>query len=283
MGRPALALFCGLLVLCGCAAPQPSPRTSAAQRWSRICASLRAAHAAADAERPGVQAELSAEEQSALTSVAAGARPALVQIRTHLRSATAGSDRRDGAIQMAAKSGGTGVIIALDGIILTNEHVLRDAETIHVVFADGRKCEAAAVAADATLDLAVLRVAAQGFPALKLGDQPVRTGTPVVALAALTASGGDRACCGVVLAPSVSLQSEIEPSAARDYHALIESTTALEPGFSGGPLLDSAGRFIGLNVAACTRSGGERRGYALPLDDGTCRTIARLVAATDQR
>jgi S1-C subfamily serine protease len=280
MGRCAWVLVCAVFVVCGCAAPRSSVRSSAQMQWSRVCTALSSAGTPHDAPPAGICTALSLEAHSALARAAAAAAPALVQIHTDLQAPVDQTAHRDGVIPVAARSGGTGVVIEAGGVVLTNEHVVRNAAAIKVILADGRQCDVAAVAVDRVLDLAILRLDACDLPTLTLGDHPATGGAPVIALAAVTARGPDRTCFGVVLAPSVSLQSELDPAATRDYRHLIESTTALEPGYSGGPLLDGAGRFVGLNVATRTRADGARRGYALPLDEATCSAIARLVAAT---
>ena len=283
MGRVALVCTVAALLLYGCATPRPSPQARAAARWSHVCAALRADACGRNSVRDDMGAELSQDARGALDSAATNARRAVVEIRTRLKTPEPRRGLPTGAVRTAARSGGTGVVIESDGIILTNEHVLHDAATVEVVYADGRSCRVSALAVDATRDLAVLRVEDRALTALAVHDRAVAAGAPVIALAAVTASGCDRACYGIVLARTVSLQLELDPASERDYGELIESTTALEPGFSGGPLLDGAGRIVGLNVAAVTRADGVRRGYALPLDEATCQAIAQLVATARQR
>jgi S1-C subfamily serine protease len=277
MGRYVAALICAVLVLCGCTAPQSSPRAGAEAHWRRVCTSLRAAHPAGDAPSAVGPSRFSAGESSVLASAAAGAGPALVQIRTRLKTPAAGADQCEGAVQMADQSGGTGIIVDRDGAILTAAHVLRGAADINVTLADGRLCAVTGIAIDPVLDLAVVRVDVRGLPALVLVPQSVAAGTPVIALATVRSAGHVEWESGVVLAPSVSMQAELDATAIVDYGNLIENSLALKPGFSGGPLLDGAGRLVGLNVAATTGGRHVPRGYALPLNAAACRAIARLL------
>ena len=85
---------------------------------------------------------------------------------------------------------------------------------------------------------------------------------------------------GVVTDATVSLQARIDPTGARRYDRLIETTVPLEPGYSGGPLIDAGGRLVGLNVAVAgeTRS-ADCRGYAVPFNAETRHAIAELAAS----
>jgi S1-C subfamily serine protease len=83
----------------------------------------------------------------------------------------------------------------------------------------------------------------------------------------------------VVTDVAVSLQNELDPRRARLYENLIESTTPIEPGFSGGALLDRQGRLIGLNVAVAGElNGDDCRGYAIPFSADIRKALAELAA-----
>ncbi len=178
----------------------------------------------------------------------------------------------------AHRSGGTGIIIAAEGIILTAEHVVRGAETVTVTLPDGSAYPAQRVLVDNRRDLAVLRIDARSLGALQITDKPITEGAIVIALAARRY---DRPRChrtGTVVDESVSLQDQLDPTGRRLYDNLLESTTKLETGFSGGPLIDAHGRLVGVNVAASGPDGSDRaRGYAQPFDAATRRAIDRLV------
>jgi S1-C subfamily serine protease len=148
-----------------------------------------------------------------------------------------------------------------------------------VHFHDGSSHEAVAVAIDADLDLAVIRVSRRRVAALTPKVAVALPGSPVIAMARASASGDWSAQVGVVTCRGVSLRGRLDPANFLDYGHLIESTTKIEPGYSGGPLLDAGGTLVGLNVAAAGIRDDDRwRGYAIPFDARTVARVARLSA-----
>jgi regulator of sirC expression with transglutaminase-like and TPR domain len=130
---------------------------------------------------------------------------------------------------------GTGFVVAADGLVATNRHVLGEGRPISVEI-DGKKYEVLAVhASDRALDLAVLRVNAKGLKPLPLGDSDkVKDGQPVVAL------GNPRGLTHSVVAGVISARPKIEG------RSMIQLAIPIEPGNSGGPLLDLQGRVQGI-------------------------------------
>jgi S1-C subfamily serine protease len=171
------------------------------------------------------------------------------------------------------------VVLAASGVVLTSEHVVRDAGQIVVTLADGSERVAVGVAADDKLDLAVLRIVDIELRPLVPAFTSVNAGTPVVAVSACCRSEVECLRTGIVTNPAASLQNELDPMRTRQYGELIESTTELEQGFSGSPLVDKLGRFIGLNVAVVGALDRDTpRGYAIPFNDRVRDAVARLVA-----
>jgi serine protease Do len=165
--------------------------------------------------------------------------------------------------------GGSGVVIG-DGLILTNAHNVREDGAI-VVFADGRRAEAALRGADIDGDLAVLAVDTAGAPAVAWSSASPSIGTPIFAVAA--ADGGARVTFGFVS----SVARAFRGPRGRRISGSLEHTAALAPGSSGSALVDADGALVGLNT---NRLGG---GFylALPADESLKSRVAALGRGED--
>ncbi|HEX9022572.1 MAG TPA: trypsin-like peptidase domain-containing protein [Geobacteraceae bacterium] len=153
---------------------------------------------------------------------------------------------------------GSGVIIAPDGYILTNDHVVQDADAISITLQDGASFAATLVGTDPATDLAVLRAAAAGLPYATLGDSAaLRAGQLIIAI------GNPLGFQSTVSAGVVSaLGRALRSGDGRLIENIIQHTAPLNPGNSGGPLVDSRGRVVGINTAIIVMAQGI--GFAIP-------------------
>lgn len=157
---------------------------------------------------------------------------------------------------------GSGFIVSSDGYILTNNHVVGDADEVIVHLQDGRELKARQVGSDARSDVAVIKVDAdEDLPVLELGDsEQLEVGEWVLAI-------------GSPFGLSHSLTAGIVSAKGRssvgitDYENFIQTDAAINPGNSGGPLVDLNGKAVGMNTAIFSRSGGYMGiGFAIPIN-----------------
>ncbi len=155
---------------------------------------------------------------------------------------------------------GSGFIVSADGLILTNAHVVKDAKEVTVRLADRREYAARVLGSDPATDIAVLRIAAQGLPTVRLGDpKSLQVGDPVLAIGAPYGLE-QTATAGIVSAKGRSLPGD----AAVPF---IQTDAAVNPGNSGGPLFDAAGNVVGINAQIYSRTGGfQGVSFAIPVD-----------------
>lgn len=186
--------------------------------------------------------------------------PAVVGIAVR-KSANAHTARQQGA--------GSGVIIAPDGYILTNDHVVQGADSISVTLQDGGSFEATPVGTDPATDLAVLRANGSGLPYATLGNSAALKAGQLVIAIGNPLGFQSTVSTGVVSALGRALRSQ----EGRLIENIIQHTAPLNPGNSGGPLVDSRGRVVGVNTAIIVMAQGI--GFAIPAD--TARWVASQI------
>ncbi len=156
---------------------------------------------------------------------------------------------------------GSGVILSADGLILTNRHVVKDAESIRVLLADGRRLEVAVLGLDSETDLAVLKANAADLPTAPIGDpKALRVGDLTLAIGN-PFGVGQTVTQGIV---SATGRAELGITPIENF---IQTDAAINPGNSGGALVNARGDLVGINTAIYSESGAAGGiGFAIPSD-----------------
>ena len=155
---------------------------------------------------------------------------------------------------------GSGFIISADGYVLTNAHVVDDADEVLVKLTDKREFKAKVIGSDRRTDVALIKIEASGLPVVKLGDpERLKVGEWVVAIG--SPFGFDSTVtAGIVSAKGRSLPQE-------NFVPFIQTDVAINPGNSGGPLFNMRGEVVGINSQIYSRSGGYMGvSFAIPID-----------------
>ncbi|MDR0478842.1 MAG: trypsin-like peptidase domain-containing protein [Burkholderiaceae bacterium] len=167
---------------------------------------------------------------------------------------------------------GSGVIVRADGYILTNNHVVQNADAIQVVLADGRRASARMIGADPDSDLAVLKIDLPDLPVMTLGDSSqLLVGDRVLAI-------GNPFGVGQTVTTGIVSALGRNQLGINTFENFIQTDAAINPGNSGGALVDTNGDLIGINTAIYSRSGGSMGiGFAIPVS--TARQVLQSIIA----
>jgi len=154
---------------------------------------------------------------------------------------------------------GSGIIVDKSGVVLTNAHVVGSSRTVEVGLADGRTLSGQVLGRDPTIDVAVVRVPAQNLPVAPIGDSDrLEVGQSAIAI------GNPLGLERTVTAGVVSAVNRNPRGISLD--GLIQTDAAISPGNSGGPLVDSHGRVIGIDTAVLAGQGASGLGFAIPIN-----------------
>ncbi|MBN2211534.1 MAG: trypsin-like peptidase domain-containing protein [Sedimentisphaerales bacterium] len=192
------------------------------------------------------------------------------------------SEQETGIPSLTTMGAGSGFIIDPAGYLLTNEHVVHKAERITVTLADRRKYEAMLVAGDVRSDLAILKIECDGLIALPFAaPQSWSVGDVIIALGNPFNTGADGtaiATFGYINGLNKKLASDVDPYNDRFYDNLIQTDAMIQPGNSGGPLVNLRGEAIGINTAmGQIGTTGLQFGFAIALDERTQKQIQALI------
>lgn len=233
------------------------------------------------------------ELSQAFISIAESVTPAVVSIETERtpRARRRGQPDEDGegglpfgfpfpqqqGPRVPQEASGSGFLISDDGHIITNNHVIADADQIHVVLSDNRNLRARLIGRDPLTDIAVIKVEGERFPAVRLGrSEGVRIGEWVLAIGN-PLDLGTTVTSGIVSAQGRSLNNLIGSTAGANgrwaIEDFIQTDAPINPGNSGGPLVNLRGEVVGVNSAIASPTGlYAGYGFAVPID------LARKVA-----
>src|SRR5690606_30906086 len=229
--------------------------------------------------------ELDASRRTAIVTASRRVSPSVVTVNVVRREVVRPSFFdicRLGPVQREVAGLGSGFVLREDGLILTNEHVVRDAQQVVVTLPDGRDFEAEVLGVDEATDLALLRIPANDLPVAPLGDSDeLLIGEWVIAIGNpfgfLLSNSEPTVTAGVVS----GLGRNIIPDrqGQRGYYLdMIQTDASINPGNSGGPLVNALGEVVGVNSSILSTSGGsEGLGFAIPIN--RARRIAEDILA----
>jgi Do/DeqQ family serine protease len=170
---------------------------------------------------------------------------------------------------------GSGVIVSPAGYILTNNHVIEEADQIEVLLTDGRKSAAQVIGTDPETDLAILKIDLTNLPVITLGNSDsLAIGDPVLAI-------GNPFGVGQTVTSGIVSALGRTQLGINTFENFIQTDAAINPGNSGGALVDTSGHLMGINTAIYSRSGGSMGiGFAIPTS--TARSVLEAIVRDGQ-
>lgn len=234
--------------------------------WLQRNSAVRSNAGVALIEAPHDEATRAAVATSSFSPAAKRASPAVVSINTstevrHPRANDPWFQFFFGDQGVQNQAGlGSGVIVSPDGYVLTNNHVVEDADDIEVTLTDGRKSKAQVIGTDPETDLAILKISLDKLPIMVLGNsESAEVGDQVLAIGN-PFGVGQTVTSGIISALG---RSEL---GINTFENFIQTDAAINPGNSGGALVDVNGNLVGINTAIYSRSGGSMGiGFAIPI------------------
>ena len=268
-----IAVSAGLLIAWKAFGPEP-----VAPARTDVVALREAPHADASASAPAGKA-VSTRLEAGFRAASAKASASVVNIYTRKappRQLPGWLRPYGGSDEEAAQgqsSLGSGVIVAAQGFILTNNHVVEGADEIAVMLPGGKVAEARVVGTDPETDLAVLRVDAKGLQPITFADPAsVQVGDIVLAV-------GDPFGVGQTVTQGIVSATGRNRLGINTFENFIQTDAAINPGNSGGALVDTSGHLVGINTAIYSRSGGSQGiGFAIPVS--LARQVMEQIIAT---
>jgi Do/DeqQ family serine protease len=189
--------------------------------------------------------------------------PGVVHIRTSFGPGEFSVNPLEFSLEAPARSSGSGVIISDDGYIVTNNHVIEDASSIEVVMSNNQRFYAKLIGSDPNTDLALLKIRAKNLPFLKYGDSDAITPGEWVLAIGNPFDLNSTVTAGIVSAKARNIGILHERNNL-EVEAFIQTDAAVNPGNSGGALVNLSGELIGINSAIATSS-GSYQGYSFAI------------------
>jgi serine protease Do len=254
-GLPAIlaaALLSATLAAGGTAALVTGPLAPPAASTSTAANSPSGVAAVAGSNSPSATAEPD------LPAVVASVRDSVVTITSE------GFSSR-GFASIPSTGVGSGIVLTADGYILTNKHVVAGSQSLTVELADGHQYAAKVITESTDADLALIKIEATGLTPAAIGDsQSLQVGETVIAIGSPLGTFTETVTRGILSATGRTITVRDDATGRPEtLTGLLQTDAAINPGNSGGPLLDAAGKVIGINTAVSTQAEG--LGFAIPI------------------